>query len=67
MEEFKSFKSKEAIPPEDMSGDVNKEKKENKSEFTKLNEQEAKKSKEEIERLMKRNEEIKKKLENLSN
>ena len=67
MEEFKSFKSKEAIPPEDMSGDVNKEKKDNKSEFTKLNEQEAKKSKEEIERLMKRNEEIKKKLENLSN
>ena len=67
MEEFKSFKSKEAIPPEDMSGDVNKEKKETKSEFTKLNEQEAKKSKEEIERLMKRNEEIKKKLENLSN
>ena len=58
---MRNFESKEDISPEDISG---KEKKENKSEFTKLNEQNAKKSREEIEKLMKKNEEIKKKLEN---
>jgi len=60
MEEFKSIKSKEILPPEDMSG------KENKSEFTKLNEQKAKEEREKIKELMKKNEEIKKNLENLS-
>ena len=63
---MEEFKPKEAIPPEDMTGDENKVNKENKSEFTKLNEQKAKKTREEIEELMKRNGEIKKNLENLS-
>ena len=61
---MRNFESKEDISPEDISG---KEKKVNKYkyDFTKFNEQEAKKSREEIEKLMKKNEEIKKKLENL--
>ena len=66
MEEFKSIKLKEAIPTEDTAGKENKGNKEYKSDFTNFNEQEAKKSREEIEKLMKKNEEIKKNLENLS-
>ena len=67
---MEEIKPKEIIPSEDIPGDenkVNKGNKEYKSDFTNFNEQEAKKSREEIEKLMKRNEEIKKKLENLSN
>ena len=60
MEEFKSIKLKEAIPTEDISV------KENKSEFTKFNEQKTEEEREKIKGLMKKNEEIKKKLENLS-
>ena len=63
---MEEIKSKEAIPPEDTVGKENKGNKEYKSDFTKLNEQEAKKSREEIEKLMKKNEEIKKNLKNLS-
>ena len=59
MEEFKSIKLKEAIPTEDISV------KENKSEFTKFNEQKAEEEREKIKELMKKNEEIKKNLENL--
>ena len=40
--------------------------KENKSDFTKFNEQEAEKAKEEIKELMEKNEELKKKLDDLS-
>jgi len=60
MEEFKSIKLKEAIPTEDISV------KENKSEFTKFNEQKTEEEREKIKGLMKRNEEIKKNLKNLS-
>ena len=66
---MEEIKPKEIILSEDISGDekkVNKGNKEYKSDFTNFNEQEAKKSREEIEKLMKKNEEIKKKLENLS-
>ena len=59
MEEFKSIKLKEAIPTEDISV------KENKSEFTKFNEQKTEEEREKIKELMKKNEEIKKNLENL--
>ena len=63
---MRNFESKEDISPEDTAGKENKGNKEYKSDFTNFNEQEAKKSREEIEKLMKKNEEIKKKLENLS-
>ena len=57
---MEKFKSKESIPPEDIPI------KENKSEFTKFNEQKAEEEREKIKELMKKNEEIKKNLENLS-
>ena len=56
MENFESKK----IPPEDVT------KKENKSNFTKFNEQEAEKVREKIKKLMEKNEELKKKLDDLS-
>ena len=56
---MEKFKSKESIPPEDIPI------KENKSEFTKFNEQKAEEEREKIKELMKKNEEIKKNLENL--
>ena len=57
---MEKFKSKESIPPEDIPI------KENKSESTKFNEQKAEEEREKIKELMKKNEEIKKKLKNLS-
>ena len=57
---MEEIKPKEAIPTEDTAG------KENKSEFTKFNEQKAEEEREKIKELMKKNEEIKKNLENLS-
>jgi len=57
---MEKFKSKESIPPEDIPI------KENKSESTKFNEQKAEEEREKIKELMKKNEEIKKNLENLS-
>ena len=45
---MEKFKSKEILPPEDISG------KENKSEFTKLNEQKAEEERERIKELMKK-------------
>ena len=56
---MEKFKSKESIPPEDIPI------KENKSESTKFNEQKAEEEREKIKELMKKNEEIKKNLENL--
>jgi len=57
---MEEIKSKEIIPPEDIPV------KENKSESTKFNEQKAEEEREKIKELMKKNEEIKKNLENLS-
>ena len=64
---MEEFKPKEAIPPQDVSIKEKKVNREYKYDITKYNEQKAKKTREEIEELMKRNEEIKKNLENLSN
>jgi len=63
---MEEFKPKEAIPPEDVSSKEKKVNREYKYDITKYNEQKAKKTREEIEELMKRNGEIKKNLENLS-
>ena len=56
---MEKFKSKESIPPEDIPI------KENKSEFTKFNEQKAEEAREKIKGLMKRNEEINKENEKI--
>jgi len=62
---MKNFES-ENISPEEISGKEKKVNKEYKYNSTKFNEQEAEKAKEEIKKLMEKNEELKKKSDDSS-
>jgi len=62
---MESFES-ENIPPEDISDKEKKLNKEYKYDLTKFNEQKAKEAREKIKELMEENEELKKKLDDLS-
>ena len=58
---MEEFKSKEAIPPEDVSGKEKKVNREYKYDITKYNERKAEEARKEIKEIMEKSEELKKK------